>query len=28
MGPLSLDPDREPGECRRLTKEEMEALDI
>jgi 16S rRNA pseudouridine516 synthase len=28
MGPLSLDPDLKPGECRRLTKEEMEALGI
>ena len=28
MGPLSLDPDLEPGECRRLTAKEMESLGI
>ncbi len=28
MGPLSLDPDLEPGECRRLTEKELEALGL
>ena len=28
MGPLSLDPDLAPGECRRLSAEELEALGI
>lgn len=28
MGPLSLDPDLEPGECRRLTADELEALGV
>ena len=28
MGPVSLDPDLEPGECRRLTAEELDALGV
>ena len=28
MGPLSLDPDLEPGKCRRLTADELEALGV
>ena len=28
MGPLSLDPDLEPGECRRLTADELEVLGV